>query len=276
MPNYDFPEEQTLVRYLAMLREVIVYARAKAYETDSEIACILDEVENVPDLLTRWPDMDEDIVIAGLRQFENKYMAGGHRFSDILIDGPTENWQLRGQAPRKESANLTDDFPEKVVGDEQARPPSPEQLRERPFADKTLLRISCELDYWSDSVATFDPVKVAMHLRTAFPESIVDPQDRSELEVQSLHAFLESRELPTATKETMLRQIKGKQRTNGPVFGFGLSAGLASIRGLISRYRIQFLSDAILEQSLQDRIVGFLNSLKLGTVKISKPRPNRP
>ncbi len=91
MPQYDFPDEKTLVRYLAMLREVIVHARFRTYETDPELACLLDQVENVPDLFTRWPDMKEEIVIGGLRHFEKKYLAGQNRFSKILIDGPRDD-----------------------------------------------------------------------------------------------------------------------------------------------------------------------------------------
>ena len=49
--KYSFPDEDTLGKYLAMLREVIVYARFRAYEHDKQMAELLDAVENVPDLL---------------------------------------------------------------------------------------------------------------------------------------------------------------------------------------------------------------------------------
>jgi hypothetical protein len=51
--KYTFPDEETLAKYLAMLRDVIVYARFRAYEHDQELADLLDAVENVPDLLCR-------------------------------------------------------------------------------------------------------------------------------------------------------------------------------------------------------------------------------
>jgi hypothetical protein len=95
MAKYTFPDEETLGRYLAMLRDVIVYARARAYTSDPEAASLLDQVENVPDLLARWPDMKEDWVIGGLRAFEEKYLQGADTISRILVSGPREDWQLR-------------------------------------------------------------------------------------------------------------------------------------------------------------------------------------
>jgi hypothetical protein len=280
MPEYEFPDVQTLVRYLAMLREVIVHARFRAYETDPEIARLVDEVENVPDLLGRWPDMREDFVIAGLRAFERKYLAGQDRFSKILIDGPAKNWQLRWNLPPDEPASTEDLAVERrIIGgegtDQPPGPPSLEQVRSDYawYRESVVWRISCELSYWSDSVATFDPEKVATRLLKAFPEAIIDPQDRSEAEVQRIRAFLEERypsNEPSQTKDTVLRQIQGKQRRNGPEYGFQLPAGPTRIRGLIARYRIDFSSDAALDQSLQDRIASFLNSLNLGSIKVSR------
>ena len=95
MAKYTFPDEETLGRYLAMLMDVIVYARARAYTSDPEVASLLDQVQNVPDLLARWPDMKEDLVISGLRAFEKKYLQGADTFSKILVSGPREDWQLR-------------------------------------------------------------------------------------------------------------------------------------------------------------------------------------
>lgn len=95
MPQNEFPDEQTLVRYLAVLRKVIVDARLWAYETDPKIADRLDQVENIPDLLARWADMNENIVITGLQRFEQKYLGGAPTFSKILVDGPSEHWQDR-------------------------------------------------------------------------------------------------------------------------------------------------------------------------------------
>ena len=280
MSEFEFPDVQTLVRYLANLREVLVHARLRAYESDAEIACLLDAVENVPDLLARWPDMNEDIVIADLQAFERKYLAGQARFSKILIDGPPENWQLRWSLPPGEPASPEDLAAERpVTGDvgtvQPPCPPSLEQVRSDYawYRESIVWRISCELSYGSDSVATFDPEKVATRLLQAFPEAIIDPQDRSEAEVQRIRVFLEERypsSEPNQTKDTMLRQIQGKQRRNGPVYGFQLPARPTPIRGLIARYGIDFSSEAALDHSLQDRITSFLNSLNLGSIKVSR------
>ena len=92
--KYSFPDEETLVKYLAMLRDVIVQARSRAYERDKQTADLLDAVENVPDLLSRWPDMKESIVLGALEAYEAKYCNGADRFSGILKRGPRSDWQL--------------------------------------------------------------------------------------------------------------------------------------------------------------------------------------
>ena len=99
--KYSFPDEDTLGKYLAMLREVIVYARFRAYEHDKQMAELLDAVENVPDLLCRWPDMNESIVLGQLEAYEAKYNEGVDRFSGIVKRDPRSNWQLVWE-PREE------------------------------------------------------------------------------------------------------------------------------------------------------------------------------
>ena len=75
---------------------------------------------------------------------------------------------------------------------------------------------------------------------------------------------------PNQTKDTILRHFQGKQRRNGPIYGFHLPAGPTPIRGLIARYGIEFSSEAALDQSFQDRITSFLNSLNLGSIRVSR------
>jgi hypothetical protein len=150
-----------------------------------------------------------------------------------------------------------------------------EQLRSdrQRFQEGAVLRISCSLSYWSDSVATFDPEKVAIRLLKEFPEATVDPEDRSEAEVQRIRNFLEERRPPIErndTKDSMLRQIQGKRRRNGPVYGFELPVGQIRIRGLMSRYTIDFWADSLLEPLLHDRIFEFLKSLNLETIEFSR------
>jgi hypothetical protein len=92
--KYSFPDEETLAKYLAMLRDVIVMVRSRAYEHDKQMAELLDAVENVPDLLCRWPDMKESIVLGELEAYEAKYCNGADWFSGILKRGPRPGWQL--------------------------------------------------------------------------------------------------------------------------------------------------------------------------------------
>ena len=93
--KYTFPDEETLARYLAMLREVIVQVRCRAYEHDRQTADLLDAVENVPDLLCRWPEMKESIILGELEAYETKYLGGAERYSGILKRGPRPDWQLK-------------------------------------------------------------------------------------------------------------------------------------------------------------------------------------
>lgn len=95
MGSYEFPDEETLARYLAMLRRVLVDCRLRAYERDPQMAELLDAVENVPDLLARWSDMDPSILMGDLTAYERKHHAGAPLYSAILENGPPPNWQLK-------------------------------------------------------------------------------------------------------------------------------------------------------------------------------------
>ncbi len=92
--SYTFPDGETLARYLALLQRVLVQARFRAYETDPRLAELLDTVHNIPDLLCRWPDMNESWVLDDLERYERKYHGGPPAFSRILVDGHPANWQL--------------------------------------------------------------------------------------------------------------------------------------------------------------------------------------
>ena len=93
--NTNFPMRRPSSGISRCCAAVIVHARLRAYETDPEIADLLDQIENVPDLLARWPDMNQQIVMDGLRGHEKKYLGSHSRFSKILLEGPGDNWQLR-------------------------------------------------------------------------------------------------------------------------------------------------------------------------------------
>jgi hypothetical protein len=95
MAKYIFPDETSLIRYLALLRRVLLDARLRTYETDPQTAELLDAVENVPDLLARWPDMKEDLVIEDLKRYEAKYLETDAQYTRILCEGPPSHWQTR-------------------------------------------------------------------------------------------------------------------------------------------------------------------------------------
>jgi hypothetical protein len=97
MPEYEFPDDSCLVRYLALLRRVLLDARARTYVTDQQTAELLDAVENVPDLLARWRDMKEEYIVDDLRRYEAKYLGGDGRYSKLLCEGPADSWQDRWQ-----------------------------------------------------------------------------------------------------------------------------------------------------------------------------------
>jgi hypothetical protein len=81
------PPTEILVRYVAMLRDVLLHVRLRAYDTDPKSAELLDAVENVPDLLARWPEMDGELVRGQLRDYEMKYLAGDDPFTSTLTRG---------------------------------------------------------------------------------------------------------------------------------------------------------------------------------------------
>jgi hypothetical protein len=101
MPN-QFPDAETLAKYQALLMEVLIHTRAPAWseKPHSQIAELMDAVHNIPDLLCRWPDMDEEFVLKDLLSYEQKYCRGQPEVTRILRDGPREGWQLRWTMPR--------------------------------------------------------------------------------------------------------------------------------------------------------------------------------
>ena len=95
MSNYQFPDDDTLVRYLAMLRNVLVDVRFRTYNLDPQSAELLDAVENLPDLLTRWPECNQSWIVSALQNYERRYGVAPERYSGILLLGPPPGWQTR-------------------------------------------------------------------------------------------------------------------------------------------------------------------------------------
>jgi len=97
---YQFPDDETLVRYLALLGAAILEAKMAGRDAESTKAFeLLDAVQDVPDLLTRWPDMREDWVLADLETYERKHLAGEARFSGIIKHGAPPSWRQPWQYP---------------------------------------------------------------------------------------------------------------------------------------------------------------------------------
>jgi hypothetical protein len=101
--SYNFPNEETLVKYLALLSKVLTLARTKAYASDEQSARLLDAVHNVPDLLCRWQDMNESYVLADLEKYEAEYCGNNHPFSEIIRHGPSSDWQLTWKIKSEDS-----------------------------------------------------------------------------------------------------------------------------------------------------------------------------
>ena len=89
--SHSFPAQDTMVKYLALLSKVLITARHRASDKQIEL---LDAVHNLPDLLCRWPDMNESWVLADLEAYEAKYCEGTDPFTGILKRGPDPDWQL--------------------------------------------------------------------------------------------------------------------------------------------------------------------------------------
>jgi hypothetical protein len=101
--TYNFPDEETLARYLCLLSKVLILARQNAHQNDAKMAQLLDLIHNVPDLLARWEDIKEDWILSDLEQYETKYCDGNHPFSDILKIGVEPNWQLKWKEQKEEN-----------------------------------------------------------------------------------------------------------------------------------------------------------------------------
>jgi hypothetical protein len=85
------PDERTLAKYMHLMRQAIVLARSRAYSTDPQIADLLDAIENLPDLLTRWPECDEAIVAADLAAVEKRYPEWRGRLTGALRGPPSDS-----------------------------------------------------------------------------------------------------------------------------------------------------------------------------------------
>jgi hypothetical protein len=93
-PAMQLPPEPALERYMAFLFRVLVMARSRAYETDAQLAEVLDLVHNLPDLLLRWPDFETAWLESEAERLATKYPEWGW-MRPALREPVRPDWQLR-------------------------------------------------------------------------------------------------------------------------------------------------------------------------------------
>jgi hypothetical protein len=131
------------------------------------------------------------------------------------------------------------------------------------------MRIALTIRYSSDSVLCFDPQKVVGKFCARFPDLKVDLTDWSEVEVQSIVAYLQSTGVTDVTNESMYRQIHGKARRNGPVLHFRLPTDSGGeLSGQVSRYCVQVKREGPIDDAVRSAIVDLLQSFGAGTISI--------
>jgi hypothetical protein len=87
------PDQETLIRFLAVLENVIIDARFRAYSVDPQLVALLDAVHNLPNLLTRSTEAKPEYIAGDLEHFEKTFLNGVPRYTGILRDGVGATWQ---------------------------------------------------------------------------------------------------------------------------------------------------------------------------------------
>jgi hypothetical protein len=136
------------------------------------------------------------------------------------------------------------------------------------------MEIEAKIDYWGESFATFDPEKVAVRLIKTFPKVKVDFVDLSRDEVARFIYYAENHKIAEPIRIRMEEQLNQKAARNGPIYKFKLEFPPNTvITGYIKRYRVSFKSEQELNEDIENQVVQFLESLKLG--KITSDRPTK-
>lgn len=68
--KYELPDEETLAKYMHLLQAVLLAIRNAP---QAEASALADAVHNLPDLLLRWPDFDQENQAANFRRIEETY-----------------------------------------------------------------------------------------------------------------------------------------------------------------------------------------------------------
>lgn len=95
----DLPRDDVLRRYMYLLYRSIVTCRARLYGIDDHAAALLDAVENIPELVLRWRDADEQIIKDDLKAVEQTNPEWNSKFTTVLEGNVPDNWPWK--SPRK-------------------------------------------------------------------------------------------------------------------------------------------------------------------------------
>jgi hypothetical protein len=96
--KYELPDEATLAKYMHLLQAVLIAIRTCP---DREASDLADAVHNLPDLLMRSSDLNEDWQADALRDIEAKHPRWKGHFTGILERGAPPGWQLKWTKPEK-------------------------------------------------------------------------------------------------------------------------------------------------------------------------------
>jgi len=88
----DLPRDDVLRRYMYLLSRAIVTCRARLYGIDDHAAALLDAVENIPELVLRWRDADENIIREDLTSVEAANPEWKSKFTGVLDGNIPDDW----------------------------------------------------------------------------------------------------------------------------------------------------------------------------------------
>jgi hypothetical protein len=128
------------------------------------------------------------------------------------------------------------------------------------------MQIWLTIDPHGDGVLTFDPGKVLDRLAEYLPEADIDPIDYGWEEIEKI-TKLANEQCAEPTRSTIINQIVGKNRRNGPTYKFRIATReAAEINGHARRYSIRFACDKVFNAAAEKKIIEFLKSLKYGEI----------
>lgn len=129
------------------------------------------------------------------------------------------------------------------------------------------MRIGVRLNYWSEFVGTFDPLKVVARIRRDFPEAIVDPTDYDAEKLKRDLKVMESipfEVIPEERRAVMIRQVTHTAQQDGPTFRFEIPTAAGPVKGQARRYSVMLDLPDGLDNDVRGRFEAFLKGLRLG------------